>query len=133
MKEMKAAGFILVEAITAVVVVSICLTFIAQALLTNFRAGERFREGVRSLLAMENRMGLLCASNGSADQMLSVPKALEEPYGTFTISAKTDSINEHLKQVQLTLGWRQAKGQHSLDAATIIYNPDQVKTKSYLP
>ncbi|MBI4310044.1 MAG: hypothetical protein HY591_06915 [Candidatus Omnitrophica bacterium] len=127
------AGFILVEAIAAVVTISICLTFIAQALLTNFRAGVRFQEGVRSLLAMENRVGLLCASNGSADQLLSAPQSLEEPYDKFTIHAKTDDINDRLKQVQLTINWPKGKGQRGLDVTTIIYNPDQVKTRSYIP
>ena len=50
------AGFMLLEAILSVVIVSICLTFIAQSLLTNFRTGVRFQETIRSLLVMENRL-----------------------------------------------------------------------------
>ena len=123
-------GFILVEAIAAVAVVSICLTLIAQALLANFRAGIRFQERVRFLLAMENKLGLLWASNGPAEQLPLNPQPLEGPYDQLTIAAKTHAVNDHLKQVELTLYGRKQRG---LYVATFIYNADQVKTKSYIP
>ena len=126
-------SFVLVEAVTAVVVVSVCLTLIAQTLLTNFRTGARFQESVRSLLAMENEMGLLYASNGAADQMPSNAQPLEDPYGQMTLTAQTADINEHLKQVQLTINWPGGRRQNNFNATTIIYNPDQVKTQTYLP
>ncbi len=121
----KREGFILVEAIAAVVVVRICLTLIAQALLTNFRTGIRFGEGVRFLLAMENKIGLLYACNGLPDHLLLAPQPLEEPYEKFTLSAQTSTINDHLKQVRLTLNWPNGNRQRHLDVTTIIYNPDE--------
>jgi len=52
----------LLEAILTVVIASICLTFIVQSLLTNFRTGVRFQEEVKSLMAAEDRSGLLYAT-----------------------------------------------------------------------
>src|ERR1700677_1750787 len=97
------AGFMLLEAILTVVIVSICLTFIAQSLLTNFRTGVRFQETVRSLIVMENRLGLLYAVNASEDQ--------------------TDTINDHLKKVELKLNGPLGQAPNQLDITTIIYNP----------
>ncbi len=126
-------GFILVEAIAAVVVVSVCLTLIAQTLLTNFNAGTRFQENTRALLAMENRVGLLYASNGAADQMLSGPQLLEEPYKRLSVNAQTTDITDNLKMVALTIDWPGLRRRHNLDVITVIYTPNQVKTQSYLP
>ena len=72
------SGFMLLEAILTVVIVSISLTFITQSLLTNFRTGVRFQETVRSLIVMENRLGLLYATNGSEDQLDSYSTAFRE-------------------------------------------------------
>ena len=77
----------LLEAILAVVIVSICLTFIAQSLLTNFRTGVRFQESVRTLIVMENRLGLLFATKGSEDLLGTYPQPLDKPYDKFTVSA----------------------------------------------
>src|SRR5271154_2734167 len=99
------SGFMLLEAILTVVIVSICLTFIAQSLLTNFRTGVRFQETVRSLIVMESRLGLLYATNASEDQLDSSPQALEKPYDKFTVRDQTSTINDHLKKVGLTLNW----------------------------
>ena len=115
----------LLEAILSVVIVSICLTFIAQSLLTNFRTGVRFQEMVRSLMVMENRLGLLYATNASEDLLDSYPQPLDKPYDKFTVSAQTDTINDHLKKVGLTLNWPAGQTQGHLDVTTIIYNPDE--------
>lgn|GEM_PF-3547479 len=119
------AGFMLLEAILTVVIASICLTFIAQSLLTNFRTGVRFQETVRSLVVMENRLGLLYATNASEDQLDSFPRPLDKPYDKFTVSARTDTINDHLKKVGLKLNWPAGHTQGHLDVTTIIYNPDE--------
>ena len=115
----------LLEAILTVVIVSICLTFIAQALLTNFRTGMRFQEATRSLIVMENRLGLLYATNASEDQLDSYPQPLDEPYDKSTVSARKDTINEHLKKIGLRLNWPVSRSQGHLDVTTIIYNPNE--------
>lgn len=115
----------LLEAILSVVVASICLTFIAQSLLTNFRTGVRFQETVRSLLAMENRLGALYATNGSDDMLDSSAQALDKPYDKFTVSAQTDTVNDHLKKVGLILNWPAGQHQAHLDVTTILYNPNE--------
>ena len=122
---MNRSGFMLLEAILTVVIVSICLTFIAQSLLTNFRTGMRFQEMVRSLCVMENRLGLLYATNASQDQLSAYPEALQNPYDHFSVSARTDSINDHLKRIDLRLNWPQGHRQGQLDATTIIFFPDE--------
>jgi len=119
------SGFMLLEAILTVVIVSISLTFIAQALLTNFRTGVRFQESVRSLIVMENRLGVVYATNASEDVLDSFPQALDEPYAKFTISARKDTINEHLKKIGLRLNWPVSRSQGHLDVTTIIYNPNE--------
>jgi type II secretory pathway pseudopilin PulG len=124
------AGFMLLEAILTVVIASICLTFIAQSLLTNFRAGMRFQEAIRSFVVMENRLGLLYATDASEDQLDSSPQPLDMPYDKFTVSARTDTINDHLKNVGLILNWPVAQAQGHLDVTTIIYNPDETKSIS---
>ncbi len=121
-------GFMLLEAILTVVIVSICLTFIAQSLLTNFRAGVRFQETIRSLVVMENRLGLLYATNASEDQLDSFPQPLDKPYDKFMVSARTDTINDHLNKVGLILNWPAGKPQGHLDVTTIIYNPDEIQS-----
>jgi type II secretory pathway pseudopilin PulG len=118
------AGFMLLEAILTVVIVSICLTFIAQSLLTNFRAGVRFQETVRSLMVMQNRLGLLYVTNASEDQMDSSAKSLDKPYDKFTVSTQADTINDHLKNAVIKLSWPIGQSQGHMDVATIIYNPD---------
>ena len=115
----------LLEAILSVVIVSICLTFIAQALLTNFKTGIRFQETVRSLMVMENRLGLLYTTNASDDQLNPYAQALDKPYDKFSIKARTDTINGHLKKVGLMLNWPLGKIQGHLDVTTIIYTPDE--------
>ena len=119
------AGFMLLEAILTVVIVSICLTFIVQALLTNFRTGVRFQETVRSFVVMENRLGLLFATKASEDQLNPSPQPLKKPYDKFSVSAHTDTINDHLKKVGLKLNWPTGRTQGVLDVTTIIYNPDE--------
>jgi hypothetical protein len=120
----------LLEAILSVVIVSICLTFIAQSLLTNFRTGVRFQETIRSLIVMENRLGLLYVTNASEDQLNSFSQRLEKPYEKFTVSARSDIINDHLKKVGLRLNWPAGQAQAHLDVTTVIYIPDEIKTNS---
>ncbi len=117
----------LLEAILSIVIVSICLTFIAQALLTNFRTGVRFQESVRSLIVMENRLGLVYATNASEDLLDAYPKAIEKPYEKFTVKAQTDTINDHLRKIGLTLNWPSGHTQGQLELTTIIYNPDETQ------
>jgi len=117
----------LLEAILTVVIVSICLTFIAQSLLTNFRTGLRFQEMTRSLIVMENRLGLLYATNASDDQLDTYPNPLDKPYDKFTVTARTETVNDHLKNVELLLNWPVGPIQHHLDVTTIIYNPDETQ------
>ena len=95
-------GFMLLEAILTVVIVSICLTFITRSLLTNFYTGVRFQRTIRSLVVMENRLNVLCATNGSEDQL---------------VNATASPLNSHLKKIELldTL-------QGHIDITTIIYN-----------
>jgi type II secretory pathway pseudopilin PulG len=118
-------GFMLLEAILSIVIVSIGLTFIAQSLLTNFRTGVRFQEMTRSLMVMENRLGLLFATNASEDLIDPSAQPLDKPYEKFTVSARTDTINDHLKKVGLKLNWPAGQAQSHLDVTTIIYNPDE--------
>ena len=118
-------GFMLIEAILSVVIVSICLTFIAQSLLTNFRTGVRFQEMIRSFIVMENRLGLLYATNGSDDLLESSAQPLDKPYDKFSISAKTDTINDHLKKVGLILNWPAGQAPGQLGVTTVIYNPNE--------
>lgn len=115
----------LLEAILSVVIASICLTFIAQSLLTNFRTGVRFQETVRSLIAIENRLGLVYATKASDDLLDSSAQSLEKPYDQFTASAQADTINDHLKKVGLKLNWLVGQAQNHFDVTTIIYNPDE--------
>lgn len=115
-------GFMLLEAILSVVIASICLTFIAQALLTNFRTGVRFQETVRSLMAMENKLGLLYVTDAAQDQLDPLPAALEVPYDKFTVRSQADPVNDHLKKVTLNLEWPLGRSKGSLEAATLIYS-----------
>jgi len=114
----------LLEAILTVVIASICLTFIAQSLLTNFRTGVRFQESTRSFIVMENWLGLLYATSASEDQLEAYPQSLDKPYDKFTVTAQTDTINDHLKKVGLKLNWPAGQTQNHLDVTTIIYNPN---------
>ena len=115
----------LLEAILSVAIVSICLTLIAQSLLTNFRTGMRFQETVRSLMVMENRLGLLYATSASQEDFDSQTESLEKPYDKFTTSAQTDTINDHLKKVVLKVNWPAGHTQGHLDTTTIIYSADE--------
>ena len=120
----------LLEAILSIVIVSICLTYIAQSLLTNFRTGVRFQETIRALIVMENRLGLLYVTNASDDLMDTSPQALDKPFDKFKVSAKTDIINDHLKKVGLQLSWPVGQLQGHLDVTTIIYNPDEIQSRN---
>ncbi len=125
MSKRTCAGFMLLEAILTVVIVSISLTFIMQSLLTNFRTGLRFQEAVRSLMVMENRLGMLYATNASRDFL--TPAALEKPYEQFTGSARRQVINPVLARVDLTLEWPSGKRRGSLTTSTVIYDADEIK------
>ena len=115
----------LLEAVLSVVIVSICLTFIAQALLTNFRTGMRFQEMVRSLMVMENSLGLLYATGASDEDFDAYPRALQKPYDQFELSVRKDEIDDHLKKVGLDLSWPAGKNKGRLAVATFIYNPNE--------
>lgn len=118
-------GFVLLEAILSVVIVSICLTFIAQSLLTNFRTGTRFQETVRSLIVMENNLGVMCATGASDDLLNTDPQPLEAPYDKFMESAQANTINDHLKNIELKLNWPAGQNQGRLDISTVIYDPNE--------
>ena len=120
----------LLEAILTVVIVSICLTFIAQSLLTNFRTGIRFQETIRSLIVMENRLGLWYATEASNDQFNAGAQTLESPYDKFTVSAAAETINDHLKKVALKLEWPQGQAQGHMETATIIYTPNETQNNT---
>ena len=130
---MNRSGFILVEAIAAVVVMSVCLTLLAQSLLTNSRTGARFQESVRQMLVMENRIGLLYASNGSADQLSPAPHTLPAPYSKYTVSARTKDLDLPLERVDLTVTAVHAKRNIDFNVTAFVYNHQQVKTQSYVP
>ena len=115
----------LLEAILSVVIVSICLTFIAQSLLTNFRTGIRFQEMTRSLIVMENQLSLLFATNNSTEDFDTYPQALEKPYDRFSSSASTENINDHLKKVDIKLNWPAGRTPGQLDLTTIIFTHDE--------
>ena len=125
MKHNTRSGFILLEAILTVVIVSICLTFIAQAILSNFRTGVRFQETVRSLLVMKNKLGLLYAANAPSEESVPGPQKLEKPYDAFTLSADVDTQNEHLKKVKLILDLPQGVKHRQLDVTTMITIPNE--------
>jgi len=120
-------GFMLLEAILAVVIVSICLTFLAQSLLTNFRTGIRFQEAVRSMMVMENQLGFIYASNASDEDLSTYPVALKTPYDKFKITNQVDTINDHLKKIALILNWPAGHKQGQLDVTTVVYIPDEIK------
>jgi type II secretory pathway pseudopilin PulG len=119
------AGFMLLEAILAIVIVSICLTLIAQSLLSNFRTGLRFQEMVRSMVVMENRLGLLYVTSASDEDFDPNPQPLDKPYDKFVSSTQKNAINDHLKNIDLRLNWPAGHAQGQLDVTTIIYNPDE--------
>ena len=118
-------GFMLLEAILSIVIVSICLTFIAQSLLTNFRTGMRFQEMTRSLMAMENRLGLIYATSASDDLVSSYPQSLEKPYDKFTVSVVKETVDPHLMKVNFKLNWPAGKNPGHLDLVTMVYTPDE--------
>ena len=124
-------GFILIEAIAAVVVVSVSLTLIAQSLMANSRNGIRFQESARTLLAMENRLGLLYVSTQGDESAPS--NTLEEPYDSIAETISTKPLGENLKQVALKLNIPTTKGYSGFDAATITLIPTETKTQSHLP
>jgi hypothetical protein len=74
---------------------------------------------------MENRLGLLYATNASEDLLNSFPQTLDKPYDKFTVSARADTINDHLKKVGLKLNWPAGMAQGQLDVTTIIYISDE--------
>jgi len=123
-------GFMLLEAILAIIIVSICLTYVAQSLLTNFRTGLRFQETARSLMVMENRLGILYATNGSSDVLEPFAQSLKVPYESFSVSARTDAINQNLKKITLSAFWPRGRKPGELDVATMIYIPDEDQNNS---
>ena len=119
------SGFMLLEAILSVVIVSICLTLIAQSLLTNFRTGVRFQEMTRSLIVMENRLGLLFATDASQVDFNSNVTPMSTPFDKFTSSAATSAVNDHLKKVELQLNWPAGHAQGHLEVTTFVNIPDE--------
>ena len=119
------SGFILLEAVLTVVIVSICLTFIAQALLTNFRTGMRFQETVRALIVMENELGALYAMQWPIDQLDNNAQSLGKPYDKFSFSAEKQNVEDHLRMVHLKLRWPLPKPNRYFELITFMYNPDE--------
>ncbi len=118
-------GFMLLEAVLTIVIVSIVLTFIVESLWTNYRTGLRFQETVRALLAMENQLGLLWASSGAPDQLESAARPMDKPYELMTTSAQTSRVNAHLKKVDLTLQWPAGSGANRMAVSSILYSLDE--------
>jgi hypothetical protein len=50
---------------------------------------------------------------------------LEKPYDKFTVSAGTDTINDHLKNIELKLNWPAGQNQGHLEVTTVIYSLDE--------
>jgi type II secretory pathway pseudopilin PulG len=112
-------GFMLLEAILSIVIISVCLTFMVQSLLTNFRAGFLFKETTRALMAMENNLGLVYATSASDDLLNTRP--LANPYHQFTVLTRAETVSNHLKKIDLRLNSPEARTQRHLDVSTFIY------------
>jgi hypothetical protein len=74
---------------------------------------------------MENRLGLLYATTASEEDFRLDPQSLDKPYDKFTSSVRANTINDHLKNIDLKLNWPAGRSQGQLDVTTIIYNPDE--------
>lgn len=124
------AGFVLIEAVASVVIVSICLLWIVQALLTNMRAGARFQERTQSLFAAQNHLGAAYASHGFSGLMASDPQALDTPYEGLSARAAENAVDDKLTRVVFT--FTNTKGKTVLNVSTLIFKPDQTKSSAVI-
>ncbi|MBF0510790.1 MAG: hypothetical protein HQL13_00505 [Candidatus Omnitrophica bacterium] len=118
-------GFMLLEALLSVVIVSVSLTLIAESLLTNLKTTERFQEMTTAFMGLENRLGLLYATNASPEDFNQYPKDLGKPFGSMTSLSRTENINDNLKTVDLEINWPSGKHKAGLDITTMVYIPDE--------
>lgn len=106
------SGFMLIEAIAAVLIVSVSLVLISQSLLTNFRAHMRFAYAFNDLRAMNN--AITWAYFVTKDEKADI------------IAMKTTNINPHL--ISTELSFKDTSKAHDITKIKVLIERDVTVT-----
>ena len=134
MNKMTRKGSILIEALAAVVIISISLTLIMQSFAGNFRATVLHQDYAKALVLLENRLDQSAVVT-AADLVANPDAHCPEPMERFNCKAKLSDLNdatfEGLKRLDMTVAWPSGKKDKELSVTTFLKTEDvKQETKS---
>jgi len=122
MKSINKTGSLLVEALLAVVILSVCLTVIIQSLTTSLRATIYSEDYSKMIVLLENKLVDLIAKEGIADGYSEEGSFDDE--GRYRFSVETtdtalDQLKDPLNQVEVKAIW--GEGSKTKNISVVIY------------
>ncbi|MDP8266517.1 MAG: prepilin-type N-terminal cleavage/methylation domain-containing protein [Candidatus Aceula meridiana] len=119
-------GFVLVEVLMTVAILSVVLTMIIRSHMASLRASTYTEEYSTAVLLLENKMTELI-QKGFIRRDLEEQEAFDFPYEKFSYlfqSKKSENAedSDNLNEVTLTLFWPSGKGERKILATTYLFN-----------
>ena len=118
-------GSLLLESLLAITIVSVSLTFIIQALLSNLRAMARSSSYLTAMVSLENKMDALiykCLRHESLNEYLHSDSA-EADFYKYSLEERTldDEMKPVVfKEVKLTGSWQEGKKENHIFLQTYL-------------
>ena len=119
-------GSFLVEALLAIVVLSVGLTLITQSFLSSFRASVQSTDYSTAMLLLDNKMHDLML-RGFIEDGLNEDAAFPEPYQKFHYHLETRNMKESgglafLNEAKLNVSWFSGKRINNIPVVTYLLN-----------
>jgi Tfp pilus assembly protein PilV len=126
-------GVLLLEALLVLVVLSMSLTLMVQAMSASLRATQQNADYADAVLLMDNKMFAVMTEGTSGDTYTG-QEDLDEPYDGYSLRMQNQPIlspevSDKLRALDLDLVWARGKNIHSLRMTTYLLDgfPHEVK------
>lgn len=119
-------GFLLVEVLITVVILSVSLTFITRSLMTGLNSLEIIKQYTIGYSLLEDKLWDI-ENKYFIDAGLNIEEDLPEPYQNFKYSLETENIKEDgekglLNQVSLSVNWPTKNNRREISIVTYLFN-----------
>ena len=124
-------GSLLLESLLAIVIVSVSLTVIIQALVSNLRAMERSSSYLSAMVSLENKMNALiykCLRHQPLKESVSFDSS-DDPYKYSLEEHNIDGDEKTavLKEVKLISSWKEGKKDQRMSLMTYLLDFSNAK------
>jgi prepilin-type N-terminal cleavage/methylation domain-containing protein len=116
-------GFILIEVLVTVVILSIGLTLITRSMMMSLQALDVIEQYMRGYLLLERKI-LELEIGGVIEADLDIEENFSEPYEEFRYRLETQNIDEDglLNQVRLSVDWPTKRERRQISIVTYLRN-----------